>query len=244
MLAVPGAHPRSRGENQRARSFFTARRGSSPLTRGKRGRLRLGSGVGRLIPAHAGKTAPGPTSPTSRRAHPRSRGENVSPTEVSSTWPGSSPLTRGKLALIVRVGHEDGLIPAHAGKTRRSRPVTRPTRAHPRSRGENLSGAVDFERVQGSSPLTRGKPLNNFGQRLHVGLIPAHAGKTTSYAGNLTVFRAHPRSRGENQVAVLAIRRAAGSSPLTRGKHGRSRLLRARGGLIPAHAGKTHGRSR
>ena len=54
--------------------------------------------------------------------------------------------------------------------------------AHPRSRGENLeedSGLVDF---LGSSPLTRGKPLEAHGESLAEGLIPAHAGKTTKLA--------------------------------------------------------------
>ena len=50
---------------------------------------------------------------------------------------------------------------------------------------------------------------------------------------------AHPRSRGENAQAAHQGFRPAGSSPLTRGKHGRG----AGGGrvrrLIPAHAGKT-----
>ncbi len=51
--------------------------GSSPLTRGKHFPFTLDDGTRRLIPAHAGKTAPlnlpwGPTG-----AHPRSRGENT-----------------------------------------------------------------------------------------------------------------------------------------------------------------------
>ena len=50
------AHPRSRGENERAREDAGIPWGSSPLTRGK---LLGGGGLGRarrLIPAHAGKT--------------------------------------------------------------------------------------------------------------------------------------------------------------------------------------------
>ena len=72
------AHPRSRGEN--ASSSWSARSlsGSSPLTRGKPiARPHSGSCTG-LIPAHAGKTAPGPTPARGWAAHPRSRGENVS----------------------------------------------------------------------------------------------------------------------------------------------------------------------
>ena len=53
------------------------------------------------------------------------------------------------------------------------------------------------------------------------------------------VWRAHPRSRGENVDGREDDLPAEGSSPLTRGKHG---LLVHAGhvrGLIPAHAGKT-----
>ena len=51
------AHPRSRGENRPACSRVIWFAGSSPLTRGKQeanGGLEID---GRLIPAHAGKTA-------------------------------------------------------------------------------------------------------------------------------------------------------------------------------------------
>ena len=133
------AHPRSRGENENVWCVSLPHLGSSPLTRGKRappGRHRVPGG---LIPAHAGKTSwrgqmvrPGP-------AHPRSRGENVpSVNHPVNRW-GSSPLTRGKLVGWQLVGRGPGLIPAHAGKTSTPVPTCRPSRAHPRSRGENSS---------------------------------------------------------------------------------------------------------
>ena len=51
--------------------------------------------------------------------------------------------------------------------------------------------------------------------------------------------RAHPRSRGENELADIQNITAQGSSPLTRGKlHARNERPR-HPGLIPAHAGKT-----
>ena len=72
-----GAHPRSRGENIQASSPSRVHAGSSPLTRGKRfPALVVGVSWG-LIPAHAGKTPSMVASIVSRRAHPRSRGENV-----------------------------------------------------------------------------------------------------------------------------------------------------------------------
>ena len=50
-----------------------------------------------------------------------------------------------------------GLIPAHAGKTCRARRFGHCWGAHPRSRGENTPEDRARLRIQGSSPLTRGK---------------------------------------------------------------------------------------
>ena len=52
-------------------------------------------------------------------------------------------------------------------------------------------------------------------------------------------WRAHPRSRGENELAYQIGELYWGSSPLTRGKRNSRRLADHRSGLIPAHAGKT-----
>ena len=151
------AHPRSRGENFQAELEMIQERGSSPLTRGKRTRRRadrIGPG---LIPAHAGKTLHGHHGNPARRAHPRSRGENGYSGEGSENFSGSSPLTRGKRTRSRTACRPPGLIPAHAGKTRRRRRARRGRRAHPRSRGENMKKADAEALKQGSSPLTRGK---------------------------------------------------------------------------------------
>ena len=120
-----------------------------------------------------------------------------------------------------------------------SRTTARLAPAHPRSRGENLMGAVRTLVVTGSSPLTRGKPLPVLLNMAGLRLIPAHAGKTSTASRSPTRTRAHPRSRGENTLADGRITLWAGSSPLTRGKHIAQRDTPCRVGLIPAHAGKT-----
>ena len=71
------------------------------------------------------------------------------------------------------------------------------------------------------------------------GLIPAHAGKTIAQVMGLKIFRAHPRSRGENTAAGLPAAGAGGSSPLTRGKPDMHKVRIFEQRLIPAHAGKT-----
>ena len=152
---------------------------------------------------------------------------------------GSSPLTRGKRreALPQRLNH--GLIPAHAGKTSALTGATESWGAHPRSRGENPKTPRENTPRNGSSPLTRGKRLLLVCVRLHIGLIPAHAGKTSSASSARVDSRAHPRSRGENYRDGNHLQLPEGSSPLTRGKPPRSDQDQSPRRLIPAHAGKT-----
>ena len=79
-------------------------------------------------------------------------------------------------------------------------------------------------RRAGSSPLTRGKLGDRVVSGPGDGLIPAHAGKTVPNLGDITQVEAHPRSRGENRLSLVALVRMMGSSPLTRGKQ-RARVI-------------------
>ena len=171
------AHPRSRGENPPVSARGVRYRGSSPLTRGKRivrdefaregGSSPLTRGkrldddadieeLG-LIPAHAGKTACGSVAVNMTGAHPRSRGENIDHVPCIISYPGSSPLTRGKPEVVAALISVIGLIPAHAGKTCAVVEAGRAGAAHPRSRGENTISSTEPITLGGSSPLTRGK---------------------------------------------------------------------------------------
>ena len=177
------AHPRSRGENAAYVGDVPNDAGSSPLTRGKRGRHECRSWRLGLIPAHAG--------------------ENVSIEIAEPPHAGSSPLTRGKRVVLTSCVDRVGLIPAHAGKTSNEVIGSPVFRAHPRSRGENVVTACLPAFARGSSPLTRGKPgevgVCSVGERL----IPAHAGKTVDVAVSFSGSPAHPRSRGENRRTVI-----------------------------------------
>ena len=152
--------------------------GSSPLTRGKHDRRPDRRAHARLIPAHAGKTPTCPLAGRCRVAHPRSRGENTVRTSRTETFKGSSPLTRGKPTSDADGRTVLGLIPAHAGKTRRDDRQRPRVGAHPRSRGENLIAPLITLTRAGSSPLTRGKPIPHHPTPSDGRLIPAHAGKT------------------------------------------------------------------
>ena len=152
---------------------------------------------------------------------------------------GSSPLTRGKRSLTASGQTRTGLIPAHAGKTKEDAPVIPPKGAHPRSRGENRCAQRWVSSRHGSSPLTRGKRHVRLLVGLGRGLIPAHAGKTTSSTAQTSSSGAHPRSRGENASSPRHSMLTAGSSPLTRGKLPSRRNDASQDGLIPAQTGKT-----
>ena len=115
------AHPRSRGEN--VTQLYRSRpvSGSSPLTRGKHPNQIVSESVQRLIPAHAGKTRRLGRTRWRRPAHPRSRGENDKYWDAVGKSDGSSPLTRGKPCPCEYHTLTNRLIPAHAGKTSKSR---------------------------------------------------------------------------------------------------------------------------
>ena len=198
VAACCAAHPRSRGENSVAALSSAKFVGSSPLTRGKPKRTRASRLKPGLIPAHAGKTEKPRRLPRMRVAHPRSRGENYTENCRLRLMMGSSPLTRGKQVAGSSPVGGTRLIPAHAGKTRTRTLSISPSRAHPRSRGENGLHPYSMSSSQGSSPLTRGKHESTQLTKVRLRLIPAHAGKTVFHVARAERRRAHPRSRGEN----------------------------------------------
>ena len=152
---------------------------------------------------------------------------------------GSSPLTRGKHGERSDVGPRRGLIPTHAGKTCHTRMRQYLAWAHPHSRGENWDDRPSGGGELGSSPLTRGKLETEQMKTASDGLIPTHAGKTTTPGEKPALSRPHPHSRGENARPCPWWGSGRGSSPLTRGKHGHRLQRQNPRGLIPTHAGKT-----
>ena len=132
-----------------------------------------------------------------------------------------------------------GIIPAHAGSTIRHQHRKLHGRDHPRSRGEHAYRLPYRGPEPGSSPLTRGAHRCNVRGNGGRGIIPAHAGSTSSGLPVPALDRDHPRSRGEHLVAALAMERNAGSSPLTRGALPVDGGCPFGFGIIPAHAGST-----
>ena len=156
---------------------------------------------------------------------------------------GSSPRVRGKRASAQLKAGEAGLIPACAGKTPRDPRRSSLGPAHPRVCGENSRPPQPWYGTAGSSPRVRGKPRPLIMPWMNPRLIPACAGKTSSYERATARSGAHPRVCGENPRASLSSVCSEGSSPRVRGKLDRRDRLNPSAGLIPACAGKTDRRS-
>ena len=105
--------------------------------------------------------------------------------------------------------------------------------------GENASASLSKPLTLGSSPRVRGKLTDAGQEAADSGLIPACAGKTTSWALADFPRRAHPRVCGENSAARPGASALVGSSPRVRGKPCIRRPGRCARRLIPACAGKT-----
>ena len=178
----PPAHPRACGENKGVAVLGKGMKGSSPRMRGKLSTSLRAGKAGRLIPAHAGKTAHLASGDAPAPAHPRACGENLKFGSVGSEMEGSSPRMRGKPIGSASTAGMPRLIPAHAGKTPRPSSSPKPMWAHPRACGENGREGEYVRTVEGSSPRMRGKPIRQTGTVRAAWLIPAHAGKTSSCA--------------------------------------------------------------
>ncbi len=132
-----------------------------------------------------------------------------------------------------------GLIPADAGSTSRSVPLSPHSRAHPRRCGEHRIGPPRLTRRKGSSPQMRGARALSLDGHRPGGLIPADAGSTSSSASIPPATRAHPRRCGEHDKVGVRTMRDVGSSPQMRGARGDCFARRLGCGLIPADAGST-----
>ena len=149
-------HPRLRGEHRESALPENHVLGSSPLTRGARVHCEAhGLGCG-IIPAYAGSTNAKLMPCTSRRDHPRLRGEHARKSTSFTVPSGSSPLTRGALLAMGNNGGIVGIIPAYAGSTISKVLEVSAVKDHPRLRGEHMVNELHLSGNAGSSPLTRG----------------------------------------------------------------------------------------
>ena len=134
--------------------------GSSPHTRG--------------LPSRKWRAAAVPVD------HPRTRGVYGRGGLPGCGGPGSSPHTRGLLQGLWADYQPTGIIPAHAGFTAPDEGRDHLRGDHPRTRGVYAHRARALIVLAGSSPHTRGLLVRLVDVLPDRGIIPAHAGFTSS----------------------------------------------------------------
>ena len=146
---------------------------------------------------------------------------------------------RGKRRAARLGARQQGITPAHAGKTLRATSELRGVRDHPRACGENFRPFLLLICYEGSPPRMRGKQLHCPDFSKLCGITPAHAGKTLRATSELRGVRDHPRACGENSRNLRYGLKSPGSPPRMRGKLSVDCASGRKTGITPAHAGKT-----
>ena len=238
----------------------TMSHGDHPRTCGEHASCTVLAMSAGIIPAHAGNTSPHLRSDRVSRDHPRTCGEHAevdsrefmtmgsSPHMRGTRHPhrlaqpderGSSPHMRGTLDERDAQDRRVGIIPAHAGNTRRRDTATETCWDHPRTCGEHEYVVKATTYRKGSSPHMRGTLIVIVVVGLSGGIIPAHAGNTSRPHSGACRPRDHPRTCGEHEMLVTDGTDKQGSSPHMRGTHEAWNFIKHFGGIIPAHAGNT-----
>ena len=235
------AHPRERGDDPARASLPDLAWGSSPRAGRRPSPTSDHHRAGGLIPA-SGETTPAPARPSAgTAAHPRERGDDgafISPTDLQ---PGSSPRAGRRLTHDRHIRHRLGLIPASGETTSTGTPLRPRPQAHPRERGDDVTGTLSIGGDGGSSPRAGRRRRGRVPDRRLVRLIPA-SGETTSLSSTRTSAPgAHPRERGDDSMRSHSTSPSAGSSPRA-GRRRRDVVPRpASVGLIPASGETTAG---
>ena len=159
--------------------------------------------------------------------------------QFSNLFRGSSPHARGPRIRCTGPRLRSGIIPACAGSTGWTGLVAARHKVHPRIRGVHPGIDEVKDDSQGSSPHTRGPPIDAGPTGDALGFIPAYAGSTKRRRQNFKPGKVHPRIRGvhHGHSRLRAIYR--GSSPHTRGPLPGIFCAHAVGRFIPAYAGST-----
>ena len=167
------------------------------------------------------------------------RGEDMQPIVFRVSLHGSPPHARGRRRAPNTTSLRGRITPACAGKTTRIPDMVAIAQDHPRMRGEDRGRLWNEAMTVGSPPHARGRPVKDHGIRLSGGITPACAGKTGQRPRHTSVWRDHPRMRGEDRSKTTAYVCLAGSPPHARGRQTQGIHKPPRTGITPACAGKT-----
>ena len=235
---LAGDHPRMRGEKGELTGNKPHVLGSPPHARGKvLDQIRLVE-PRRITPACAGKRLIGEVFTPLSEDHPRMRGEKMPSPAVTSCGPGSPPHARGKAFVLVLDQIRLGITPACAGKRTAIIPTSTASADHPRMRGEKVFAPFFPALLTGSPPHARGKERQTTVHMLIRRITPACAGKRASGKRHTTIYRDHPRMRGEKVTFSGVVYHYIGSPPHARGKASSDSIVGSPNGITPACAGK------
>ena len=151
------------------------------------------------------------------------RGEDEALHRARPGLRGSPPHARGRLHVVPLAFRHARITPACAGKT-----------------------SVGFLSVLlggGSPPHARGRHPRRNQRGRYPRITPACAGKTFRFHVDDHELQDHPRMRGEDSHKAMPENARSGSPPHARGRRRRPLRGRHAGGITPACAGKTPGRS-
>ena len=192
-----------------------------------------------IIPAHAGLTFYGLSSRFSCRDHPRACGAHRLLHTPHPLHEGSSPRMRGSRKIRQPNKRCNGIIPAHAGLTAVSPSMRSARWDHPRACGAHVRRRSGAFESMGSSPRMRGSRRAARDNLEAIGIIPAHAGLTSSVVNLEAVAMDHPRACGAHTSRKCQCGSSLGSSPRMRGSPLAAIPPCITLGIIPAHAGLT-----
>ncbi len=172
--------------------------GLSPLAQGTPFERRSGKYDRRFIPAGAGNTRVGKSRGNRTPVYPRWRREHPFSMATASLPGGLSPLAQGTLYVYFCVRCASRFIPAGAGNTSPSTPVSKLISVYPRWRREHAELEPALPLLPGLSPLAQGTRRFCRG-RCHVHrFIPAGAGNTARQYEMPLWSPVYPRWRREH----------------------------------------------
>ena len=210
-------HPRACGAHTAKWRFAEGKRGSSPRMRGSLRFRNIIPAFQGIIPAHAGLTRSLYHRQKTYRDHPRACGAHAYSSTSPDSCGGSSPRMRGSPSRAVLLVRCLGIIPAHAGLTRKVTDPDGKVRDHPRACGAHGASLYFEPEHGGSSPRMRGSHGSQRSISELPGIIPAHAGLTGRTMQSWQSGRDHPRACGAHRCKEILLLPVKGSSPRMRG---------------------------
>ena len=154
----------------------------------------------RFIPAGAGNTRLSVTSNSSLPVYPRWRGEHIQRKLRNLRRNGLSPLAQGTLYVYFCVRCASRFIPAGAGNTSPSTPVSKLISVYPRWRREHAELEPALPLLPGLSPLAQGTLSPMLPRSIFRRFIPAGAGNTPTYLLVSRTDAVYPRWRREHPL--------------------------------------------